>query len=111
MRTAVIAGALGTLLWGGAVAGAAEPKPSAACLLRSDPQGWEILFDGEDLAAWDAAEHPGVWQINEHGEVYPAKPGAYLNTKRRYCDFELEVEFKMGASTRPIAAFFCGCTT
>ena len=104
MRTAVIAGAA-LVRWGVELA-AAEPQPPVACPSSPDRQGWEILFDGKDLAAWDAAEHPGVWKINEQGEVYPAKPGAYLNTKRRYCDFELEVEFKMGAKHKANSGVF-----
>ena len=104
MRTAVIAGAALVLLGSGALA--AEPQPPVACPSSPDRQGWEILFDGKDLAAWDAAEHPGVWKINEQGEVYPAKPGAYLNTKRRHCDFELEVEFKMGAKHKANSGVF-----
>jgi hypothetical protein len=84
----------------------AEPQVQAEGQMRSDGGGWEILFDGSNLAAWDADEHPGVWQINRQGEVYPAKPGAYLNTKRRYCDFELEVEFKMGARHKANSGVF-----
>jgi hypothetical protein len=105
MNAAVTAAML-TLLGRGVAVEAAKPQPPAVCQPRLDHEGWEILFDGKGLAAWDADEHPGVWKINEQGEVYPAKPGAYLNTKRRYCDFRLELEFKMGARHKANSGVF-----
>ena len=69
---------------------------SAPCQPRLDKDGWEVLFDGKDLNAWEIERHPGVWAINAQGELYPAKPGPSISTRNRYCDFVIELDYKLG---------------
>ena len=78
-----------------AVAIAGEEKAGPGYTPQVDKDGWEILFDGKGIDAWDADLKQGVWAINEQGELYPAKGGRTLFTKQRYCDFTLELDFKM----------------
>lgn len=73
---------------------AADAQPGEGYTPRLDADGWEILFDGKNLDAWDAGK-PGIWAINDQGELYPAKAGRSLFTKRRYCDYVLELDFKV----------------
>jgi hypothetical protein len=73
---------------------------------RYDQQGWEILFDGKHLDAWDFHPESGAWAINRQGELYPAKPGPDLVSKRRYCDFVMEVDFKMIAKRKSNSGVF-----
>ena len=63
---------------------AAEAKPGLGYKPRIDKDGWEILFDGKNLDAWQPAPE---WAINAQGELYPTKPGPDIFTKQRYCDF------------------------
>ena len=52
----------------------AESKPAP------DSEGWEVLFDGKNLDAFDMEGQEGIWAINKEGELYPAKPGRTLLT-------------------------------
>ena len=71
-----------------------------------DQNGWEILFDGKNLDAWQYDPQSGVWAINAQGELYPLKAGPDLFTKNRYCDYVIELDCKMAArSGRATAAF------
>ncbi len=74
---------------------AGEEKAGPGYTPQLDKDGWEILFDGKGIDAWDADPTAGVWVINEQGELHPAKGGRTLFTKQRYCDFTLELDFKM----------------
>jgi hypothetical protein len=47
-----------------------------------------------------------VWAINAQGELYPAKGGPDLTTKRRYCDFVLELDVKMGPRQKANSGVF-----
>ncbi len=78
-----------------AAALAGEEKAGPGYTPQVDKDGWEILFDGKTIDAWDADPKAGVWAINEQGELYPAKGGRTIFTKQRYCDFTLELDFKM----------------
>ncbi len=79
---------------------AAETKTNGANPPRVDKDGWEILFDGKDIDAWEACGTKETWVVNADGELYPAKPGPDLATRRRYCDYVLEVDFKMGPKAK-----------
>jgi hypothetical protein len=81
-----------------------EAKAEGAYEPRLDKDGWELLFDGKDLNAWDA--QPGVWTISEQGELTPAKGGQSLFTKRRYCDYALELDFKVAANKKSNSGVF-----
>ncbi len=74
---------------------AAEAQPAGEYKPRIDKDGWEILFDGQGLEAWTPASRAAGWAVNAQGELYPAKPGGDLCTRRRYCDYVLEADFKM----------------
>ncbi len=85
---------------------AVEKESSGGYQTRTDKDGWEILFDGKDIAAWEEGGKKGTWVINAEGELYPAKPGPDLATRRRYCDFVLEADFKMGAKAKANSGVF-----
>ncbi|MEI8373877.1 MAG: DUF1080 domain-containing protein [Planctomycetota bacterium] len=73
---------------------------------RLDKDGWEILFDGKDFAAWEDGGKEGTWGINADGELYPAKPGPDLATRQRYCDFVIEADFKLGPKAKANSGVF-----
>ena len=54
---------------------------------------WEVLFDGTNLDAWNKL--PGVWEITDGGELHPVKSGPDISTRQRYCDYVLELDFRM----------------
>jgi len=85
---------------------AAETKSAGAYQPRYDKDGWEILFDGTDLNAWELPKQPGIWAVNQQGELFPAKAGRSLFTKQRYCDFVLEADFKLGAKRKANSGVF-----
>jgi len=74
--------------------------------LDTKDDGWKILFDGKNLDAWDYQSASGVWKINAQGELYPAKPGPHLYTKERFCDFILELDYKMAAKAKSNSGIF-----
>jgi hypothetical protein len=82
---------------------AAETKPGLGYTPRFDKDGWEILFDGKGLDAWQPAPE---WAVNAQGELYPVKPGPDIFTKQRYCDFAVDVEFKMGGKAKANSGVF-----
>ncbi|MHC5055514.1 MAG: family 16 glycoside hydrolase [Planctomycetota bacterium] len=57
---------------------------------------WELLFDGTTLDAWD---NRGNWEITPEKELYRARRGGDIYSKRRYCDFVLDLEFKVAKGT------------
>jgi hypothetical protein len=71
-----------------------------------DAKGWQVLFDGKNLDAWNRKGQEGVWAITDQGELYPAKRGRSIFTKKRYCDFVLELDFKMGAKAKANSGVF-----
>jgi hypothetical protein len=78
----------------------ADSKPG------SDTEGWEVLFDGKTLDAFDMEGQEGVWAINKQGELYPVKPGRTLYARKRYCDFVLELDFKMTGGKKANSGVF-----
>jgi len=102
VRKATLLGCLGVLaLWAGAALAA-----EAAYEPRVDKDGYEILFDGKGLDAWSVDPKAGVWAITEQGELYPAKGGPTIFTRQRYCDYVLELDFKMTAKTKANSGVF-----
>ena len=63
--------------------------------------GWELLFNGRDLAGWrgrgEAGPGPG-WRV-ESGCIRRVGAAGDLLTTSRYQDFELEFEFMVAAGT------------
>ena len=78
-----------------------RPESSNTQAVASD--GFQAMFNGTDLTGWKTT---GNWKVEEGGIVtlYP-RPGeegwqrydAYLTTERKYKDFVLDLEFKIGA--------------
>jgi len=93
---------LGALLLSAAAACAAEGVYEP----RLNEDGWEILFDGKDLKAWNIDPKTDVWAINEQGELHPVKGGPTLFTRQRYCDFVLELDFKLAAKMKSNSGVF-----
>ena len=87
-------------------ASSARADTNAAYQPRMDGDGWEILFDGKNLDAWDYQPESGVWKINAQDELYPAKPGSHIHTKQRYCDFVLELDYKMAQKQKSNSGVF-----
>jgi hypothetical protein len=77
-----------------------DPKPD------SDKEGWEVLFDGKSLDAFNLEGQDGIWAINKQGELYPAKAGRTLYTKKRYCDYVLELDFKVDGGKKANSGVF-----
>jgi|GEM_PF-1187263 len=84
----------------------AAPSFGADYKPRIDKDGWEILFDGKDLNAWDVDPAAGVWTISQDAELLPAKGGPTIFTKQRYCDYVLELDFKMAAGAKSNSGVF-----
>ncbi|MDB5310521.1 MAG: hypothetical protein JWO38_4723 [Gemmataceae bacterium] len=87
----------------GLVLGVLPAAPSAP---PDDKDRWEVLFDGKTLDAFDTTGHEGVWAVTAAGELYPAKAGRTLYAKKRYCDFVLEFECKMGGGKKANSGAF-----
>jgi hypothetical protein len=68
----------------------ADDTPSAPPV--ADGPGWQTLFDGADLSAWDA--RPGGWHVAD-GTLAWAKGAGFLWSKETYGDFVLDLEFKV----------------
>ncbi len=77
--------------------------PAASLLTAAEAQdGFEPMFNGKDLTGWKTT---GNWVVEQRGIValHP-RPGehgwqrydAYLTTERKYRDFILDLEFKIG---------------
>lgn len=103
MRKALAIGSLGLLVLA-AAASAAEPQHGYQP--RIDNDGWEILFDGKDLNAWNVDPKAGVWAIDDQGELHTVRGGPTIFTRQRYCDFVLELDFKMAPKKRSNSGVF-----
>ena len=108
MKKKNVVACVAVLLLSAGVIPAAEPKSDAGYKPRVDKDGWEILFDGKDLAAWNVDPKAGVWAINAAGELLPAKGGPTIFTRRRYCDYILELDFKMADKKKSNSGVFIG---
>ena len=106
MRNWIVAEVLVGVFASALAVSAAEPQSSGEYQPRIDKDGWEILFDGKGLDAWTPASRAGGWAVNAEGELYPAKPGRDLCTQRRYCDYVIELDFKMGAKRKANSGVF-----
>jgi hypothetical protein len=73
---------------------------------RLDKDGYHLLMDGKDLAAWRVQGMEQVWVIDEQGVLAPVKGGGTLFTKLRYCDYVLELETKIAANAKSNSGIF-----
>ncbi len=78
-----------------AVMGCARAQQSASTYKPQVKGGWEILFDGKNLNAWDIAPGTSGWAIDEQGALAVTGAGPAMYTKRRYCDFVLELDYRI----------------
>ncbi len=105
MKTTFFTGMLCSFLLIAAVSAAAT-KTGGDYRPRLDKDGWEILFDGKGLDAWNVSPSQDVWAVNARGELHPAKAGPYVSSRRRYCDFVVEADFKVGAKAKANSGVF-----
>jgi len=73
--------------------------------LSLDRARWQWLFNGQDLAGWQA--EPGSWVVAPGGVLYP-KGGGDLWTAKRFGNFTLELEFKLAEGTNSGVFLRCG---
>lgn len=79
-----------------------RPLLTAACLALTALPGvaaeWTALFDGKTLNGWVQRGGKAEYRI-ENGEIVgvsvPKTPNSFLCTEKNYCDFILELEFKV----------------
>jgi hypothetical protein len=80
--------------------GAEDPAPSQPAKPRIDSDGYDILFDGKDLAAWNIPTENSGWEITGKRELHVTGKGVNLFTHRRYCDYTLEFDTRLAPETR-----------
>lgn len=67
-------------------------------------EGWELLFDGKSMEKWRGFKKDAIqgWAIEEHGMKALGLghgQGGDIVTKEQYADFDLRLEFKIGAQS------------
>jgi Domain of Unknown Function (DUF1080) len=85
---------------------ASQASPQPTYKPQLDKDGWEILFDGKDLSAWNVPATGSGWEITDKGELHVSGKGANLFTHRRYCDYLLECDFRVAPDTRGHSGIF-----
>jgi hypothetical protein len=78
-----------------ATVGCATAQQGASSYKPRMRGGWEILFDGKNLDAWDVAPGTNGWAIDDQKNLTVTGPGRNLYTKRRYCDFVLDLDYRI----------------
>jgi hypothetical protein len=68
--------------------------------------GWEILFDGKNTDAWDVDLSAGAWAIDREGSLYVAHAGRNIYTRRRYCDYVLELDYRIVSGKKSNSGVF-----
>jgi Domain of Unknown Function (DUF1080) len=68
--------------------------------------GWEILFDGKNTDAWDVDLSAGAWAIDKEGSLYVAHAGPNIYTKQRYCDYVLELDYRIVSGKKSNSGVF-----
>jgi hypothetical protein len=68
--------------------------------------GWEILFDGKNTDAWDVDLSAGAWAIDKDGSLYVAHSGPNIFTKKRYCDYVLELDYRIVSGKKSNSGVF-----
>lgn len=60
--------------------------------------GWQLLFDGSDLAHWRSYQRPSVnsqWVVQDGAIVLTGKGGGDLISRKQYRDFDLKLDWKI----------------
>ena len=83
------------LLWLG-IAHAQKPNTLSPAEKK---QGWKLLFDGKDLAGWQArpTSSPstnGDWKVEDGAIECPGTSAGWLATADSYSDFHLKLQFR-----------------
>ena len=87
----------------GIAAFAAPPSADYKPVMKD---GWEILFNGKSTDAWDLDPASGAWSIDPEGSLYVVKGGPNIFTKRRYCDYVLELDYKIVSGKKSNSGVF-----
>ena len=69
---------------------------------KTNAQALPLLFNGTDFTGWKLPKENLWWKINQGtliGKSDPAEKGSILWTEKKYRDFILEFEFRMGEGT------------
>ena len=74
--------------------------PANALSDEEKAAGWELLFDGKDLARWERYGAPEAlhgWTVQDDAIAWIAQGAGDLATKEEFGDFELRYEWKISA--------------
>jgi len=85
---------------------AAFAVPQAADYKPVMKIGWEILFDGKGTNAFDVDFSAGAWAVDPDGSLYVAKAGPSIFTKKRYCDYVLELDYRIVSGKKSNSGVF-----
>jgi hypothetical protein len=97
---------LSFFVWMMAVSAAAIAAPRTGEVKLESKGGWDILFDGKNADAWDVDLAAGAWAIDSEGSLYVAKAGPNIYTKKRYCDFVLELDYRIVSGKKSNSGVF-----
>ena len=84
------------------------PARKVAETSEAEPEGYESLFNGRDLAGWILRRANRRGYVIEDGLlVSPADGGGYLFTEKEYADFSLRFEFRLSKGANNGVAIRC----
>lgn len=89
-----------------AMIGCTSHQQAGEASSASDKGHWETLFDGHNLDAFTVPADGGGWEITKDGELFVAHKGPNLFTKKRYCDFVIECDFKVASGKKSNSGVF-----
>ena len=70
-----------------------------ASAARAEDAEFKPMFDGRSLDGWviEGNKSDGIWNVTEDGELYCKGKGfGFLRYDKKLCDFEIQLEYKMG---------------
>ena len=73
---------------------------SACCAMDNDDGGWVDLFNGKNLDGWEEHSGKAVYTVENGvltGESVAGTGNSFLCTKKKYTNFEIELEYKCDA--------------
>jgi hypothetical protein len=93
-------------IWFVLASAAAIAAPPAGEYKPQIKGGWEILFDGKNTDAWDVDLDAGAWAIDSEGSLYVAKAGPSIFSRKRYCDYILELDYRIASGKKSNSGVF-----
>jgi len=74
-----------------------RPVPTVATPLNAAPSDAIVLFDGQDLSAWESVQGgPAPWRVE--GGAFTVVPNSKsIRTKQHFCDIQLHLEWRAPA--------------